>query len=446
MQTLTQFSSVLHLFLTQRGTMGGWSRPGSRLLRRRHVVPVGTAVRATSAKSPNVRHTQGRSITVDPQVSETITGSPSDRCHRRRGFTLVELLVVISIVSLLVAILLPALGAARNSARKAFCQSNLRQLGISIVGHAQRDGRHTFCTGAFDWKEDGSVTDVSWVADLVKLEIPVGDMLCAANPARVSETFDDLLNWGPPAATACGINYAGSPPQTLPDGTQAINPCRKIVEGTAGDRRALVESEILKRKYNTNYIASWFLVRSDVVLGDDGNPKKKDAACSDEIKSRNVTRGPLNMATMDTANVSSSMIPFLADAAPVRSLSQPLGRFIAGEPLAKSYTNGPVVGAVTPGGLQPLAPPYNDPPLARNGPGGWWAMWNRYVLQDYRGFQPVHGGVCNILFADGSVRAFTDLDKDGYLDNGFTATTAVELPTDDVTSLYSLQAVRLAAP
>lgn len=55
---------------------------------------------------------------------------------RRRGFSLVELLVVIALISVLVAILLPALSGARSQARRAACASNLHQVGVAIYLYA----------------------------------------------------------------------------------------------------------------------------------------------------------------------------------------------------------------------------------------------------------------------------------------------------------------------
>ena len=77
---------------------------------------------------------------------------------KRKGFTLIELLVVIAIIAILAAILFPVFARARENARRASCQSNMKQLGLAMIQYAQ-DYDERFVS---PWGFGSASSEVSW--------------------------------------------------------------------------------------------------------------------------------------------------------------------------------------------------------------------------------------------------------------------------------------------
>jgi prepilin-type N-terminal cleavage/methylation domain-containing protein/prepilin-type processing-associated H-X9-DG protein len=130
----------------------------------------------------------------------------------RRGFTLVELLVVIGIIALLISILLPSLNKARKAAQNVQCQSNVRQLAMAAIMHANdRRGYIPTCTEheivfndvdpsrqRFQYRSNGQLKD--WASALLPYLGKREDVNFEDAPNDVAKIFwcpsDDMIDQG----------------------------------------------------------------------------------------------------------------------------------------------------------------------------------------------------------------------------------------------------------
>ena len=97
---------------------------------------------------------------------------------RIRGFTLVELLVVITIIGILIALLLPAVQAAREAARRSQCTNNMKQIGLAMHMHHDAKGYlpygHKIPLAPYNNNQD--LGESTWILPLLRyMEQPAGE-------------------------------------------------------------------------------------------------------------------------------------------------------------------------------------------------------------------------------------------------------------------------------
>lgn len=376
---------------------------------------------------------------------------------RRCAFTLVELLVTISIIGVLAAMLLPAVNSARESARSTQCKNNLREFGVAMTSRAtQPDGQ--FCTGNMDWVRDGVPTEVGWVADVVKRSVLASELRCPSNTAKTTKAIEQLLTLEDSSiatSTDC-VDMLGNPMQENDLGEEVRNIARTIKEGEDGagyiavgsDARAeAIRSQVLENGFNTNYAPTWYLVRSEFRLDEDGNPLKAKSTCDDDPRGMNVTRGPLTLKTLDTGRAAGNTVPLLTDASAAGTVTHTVpDHLVAGDLYVVSMVGMPVIHKLTSdfSSLDIYDVPDFPAGTAREGDTGWIKVWARHTLQDYRGMSTHHKGSCNVLMADGSIQSLIDNDGDQFINNGFEAnsdfaSSKVEAGPLELASYYNLQ-------
>lgn len=158
------------------------------------------------------------------------------RSLTKRGFTLVELLVVIAIIGILVALLLPAIQAAREAARRAQCTNNLKQVGIALLnyenskkklpfGSRYLHGNGNWVTETIPYLEEQSLAD-QFNFDAKMTEAPnaelaartiIPTLICPSDELSNNPIRTVIVNAPGNPDAAQGLWYPGCMGPTIPD-------------------------------------------------------------------------------------------------------------------------------------------------------------------------------------------------------------------------------------